>query len=164
MKRYASWLILVAVLFTASVMAAAKGNDQPKYKVVEVKHLTVADGIDLPAEYLNGAYDSLREELAKTGIFETVIEDGGTIPDADAASAVVLECKITKFPKLKAGSVWASAPYVVAEVTLSNHSDHKLISQFTIPDHFIQVTGDWSKRAKVTGWGLAYWIKHNLKK
>jgi hypothetical protein len=35
--------------------------------------------------------------LATIGIFGTVIEDGGTISDADAARAVVLECKVTEF-------------------------------------------------------------------
>jgi hypothetical protein len=154
------WLILAALLLMGSGMAAAKGNDQPKYKVVEVKHLTKADSVDLPAEYLNGAYDSLREELAKTGVFVTVVEDGGAIPDADAASAVVLECKITKFH----GPLMGNQSYVVAEVMLSNRSDHKLIMQFTIPDHYIQVKGDLGNKAKDTGEGLAYWVKHNLKK
>jgi len=73
MKRYTSWLILVTLLFAVSVLAASKGNDQAKYKVVEVKHLTKAEGIDVPAEYLNGAYDRLRQDLAKMGIFATVV-------------------------------------------------------------------------------------------
>jgi hypothetical protein len=58
MKRHASWLILVALLFTASVMTAAKGNDQVKYKVVELRHLTKADSVDLSAEYLKDSYDN----------------------------------------------------------------------------------------------------------
>jgi hypothetical protein len=160
MKHSFPWLILVVLLFTASLLASAKENAPAKYNAVEVKHLTKADGIDLPAEYLNGAYDSLREELVKRGVFGTVVEDGGTIADADAASAVVLECKITKFH----GQLLGNLAYVVAEVTLSNRSDHKLIMQFTIPDHYIQVKGDLGNKAKDTGEGLAYWIKHNLKK
>jgi hypothetical protein len=155
MKRYASWLILVALLLTASVMAAAKGNDQPKYKVVEVKHLTVADKVSVKDKYLNDSYDFLREDLAKTGIFGTVVEDGGAISDADAANAVVLECKIIKY-----SCPWACS--FRAEVTLSNRVDHKIILQFTT--HELDINGGWGgQHAEMTGRGLVWEIKHKLK-
>jgi hypothetical protein len=154
MRRFFSWFILASLLFTALVLTAGKGNDQPKYKVVEVKHLTVAEGVSVKDKYLNDSYDYLREDLAKTGIFETVVEDGGTIPDVDAASAVVLECKIIKFSN-------GMGPYFVAEVTLSSRVDHKVIKQFTTHELTLNVSG--SSRAKDIGRGIVWEIKRNMK-
>jgi hypothetical protein len=158
MKRYASWLILAALLFTVSLLTASKGNAQAQYKVVEVKHLTKTDNVSLSAEYLNYSYDDLREELAKKGVFATVVEDGGAISDPNAA---VLECKIIEF---KSGGLMP--PYIIVDVTLSSRSDHKPILQFTsrkLPlNNGGRVPSDEVK-AKNTGRFLAEEIKHNLK-
>jgi hypothetical protein len=154
MKRYVSWLVLAALLFTASIMAAAKENAPAKYNVVEVKHLTKADGIDVPTEYLNGAYDRLREDLAKSGIFGTVDEDGGAVSDP---GAVVLECKIINFHNTK-----VAVGRVQFDVTLLSRGDHKLIQQFTTKELPIN-GGNWSNKARATGANLANEIKHNLK-
>jgi hypothetical protein len=154
MKHTASWLILIILLLTASVIAAAKENAPAKYSAVEVKHLTKADGIDLPAEYLNGAYDRLREDLAKTGVFGTVVEDGGAISDP---GAVVLVCKVIKFH-----SNGMTGGHVQVEVTLLNRGDHKLIQQFTTQE--MQTNGgNWGNKSRVTGHYLAEEIKRNLK-
>ncbi|MGA2205531.1 MAG: hypothetical protein ABSG10_02260 [Terracidiphilus sp.] len=161
MKRYASWFILSALLLTASVLTATKGNAQAKYKVVEVKHLTKADSVSLSTEYLNQAYDDLRQELAKTGIFGTVVEDGAAISDADAANAVVLECNITDY---KTGVMMP--PYIIVDVTLSNRSDHSMIKQFNsgkLPlNNGGRVPPD-DVKAKNTGRFLAEVIKRDLK-
>jgi hypothetical protein len=154
MGRYFSWLILVGLLFTASIMAVAKGNTPANYNAVEVKHLTTAEGIDLPGEYLNGAYDRLREDLAKTGLFGTVVEDGGATSDPDT---VVLECKIVKFH-----SNGMTGGHVQVEVTLRSRGGHKLIQQFTTPE--MQTNGgNWGNKSRVTGHYLAEEIKRNLK-
>ena len=156
MKRYTSWLILVTLLFAVSVLAASQGNDQAKYKVVEVKHLTKAEGIDVPAEYLNGAYDRLRQDLAKMGIFATVVEDGSTIADSNA---VVLECKIIKFHD---SGAFGSPGHAQFEVTLSSRGDHRQIQQFITREVAIN-GGNWGNKARATGANLAGEIKRNLK-
>jgi hypothetical protein len=157
MRRYASWLILVTLLFAVSVLTAAKGNAQAKYKVVEVRRLTKAGGVDLPAQTLNDIHDKLREDLAIKGIFGAVVEDGGTISDADAANAVVLECKIIKFSKDS-----SAIGEVQVEVTLSSRGDHKQIQQFTTPELPVNCT-NWGIMARATGHYLAEAIKRNLK-
>ncbi|MGO8757312.1 MAG: hypothetical protein ACLQG3_04235 [Terracidiphilus sp.] len=161
MKRYTSWFVLSALLLAASALTAAKEKDQAKYKVVEVKHLTKADNVSLSADYLNLAYDDLREELAKQGVFGTVVADGGTISDADAADAVVLDCKITDY---KTGVLMP--PYIVVDVTLSSRGDHKAIQQFTTGKLPLNNGGRVSPddvKAKNTGRFLAQEIKRNLK-
>jgi hypothetical protein len=157
MKRYVLWSILVALLFAASLPAVAKENAKPKYNIVEVKHLTNAEITDLPADYLTWTYDRLREDLAKTGIFGKVVEDGGAISDTDAANAVVLECKIVKFrdTRLAVGEVQA-------EVTLRSRGDHKLLQQFITKGVPIN-GGGWSNKARASGHNLAEEIKRNLK-
>jgi hypothetical protein len=157
MKRSTSWLILVALLITVSVLTAANANAQAKYKVVEVKHLTKADGVNLSAETLNDIYDKLREDLATKGIFGAVVEDGGTISDADAANAVVLECKIIKFSKdsLAIGEVQE-------EVILLSRGDHKLIQQFTTVEMPVNID-NWGIMARATGHYLAEAIRRFLK-
>ena len=142
-------------------MAAAKENAPAKYNAVEVKHLTKADSVDLSAEFLNYLYDDLRKELANKGIFGTMVEEGGTISDPDAANAVVLECKITEYHH-----GFMVFPYVIVDVTLSNRGDHKVIRQFT--NSKISVSSDATNhpdkvKAKWTAYNLAAEIKHNLK-
>ena len=157
MKRSFSWLIPAALLFTFSTLTPSGGNAQTKYKVVEVKHLTTADDVSAPAEYLNVSYDSLREELAKVGIFGTVVGDGGTISDADAADAVVLECKVIKLHNnsLEGG-------HVQIGVTLLSRGSRKPIRQFTTQEMATN-GGSWGHKAKVTAHYLAEEIKRNLK-
>ena len=157
MKRSASWLILVALLITASLLTAPRGYAQARYKVVEVKHLTKADGVNLSAKTLNDIYDKLREDLATKGVFGTVVEDGGTISDADAANAVVLECKIIKFSKDS-----SAIGEVQEEVTLLNRSDHKQIQQFTTVEMPVNIA-NWEIMARATGHYLAEAIRRNLK-
>ncbi len=161
MKLDRSWLILFALLLAASVLTASKGNAQAKYAVVEVKHLTKADNVSLSAEYLNYSYDDLRQELAKTGIFGTVVEDGATISEPDAANAVVLECNITDY---KTGIMMP--PYIIVDVTLSSRSDHSMIKHFNtgkLPlNNGGRVPPD-DVKAKNTGRFLAEVIKRDLK-
>ena len=161
MKRMNARLILVALLFTVSVLAAFPGRAQTKYSVVEVKHLTKTDNVSLSAEYLSLSYDDLRDALAKTGVFGKVVGEGDAIADADAANAVVLMCNITDF---KSGGFMP--PYIIVDVTLSNRQDGKVVKQFTTgklplnnggrvpPDDF---------KAKNTGRFLAHEIQHELK-
>jgi hypothetical protein len=157
MRRYASLLIMVPLLFAVPLLTAASGSAQAKYKVVEVKRLTKAGGVDLPAQTLNDIYDKLREDLAKKGIFGAVVEDGGTISDADGANAMVLECKIIKFSKDS-----SAIGEVQVEVTLLSRVNHKQIQQFTTPELPINCT-NWGIMARATGHYLADAIKRNLK-
>jgi hypothetical protein len=154
MKHSASWMILAALLFTVSLLTASQGKAQAKYKVVEVKHLTKADGVNLPAKVLNDIYDKLREDLVTQGIFGTVVEDGGTISDSNA---VVLECKIIKFSKDS-----PAIGEVQEEVTLWSRGDHQLIQRFTTVETPVNIAS-WEIMARATGHYLAKAIKRVLK-
>lgn len=161
MRRLDSRSILAALLFAVFVLGGFQAGAQAKYPVVEVKHLTKADSVSLSSGYLNLSYDSLREELAKKGVFGKVVGDGEAIADADAANAVVLKCNITEF---KSGGLMP--PYIIVDVTLSGRGDDKVIKQFTTPklplNNGGRVPSD-DVKAKNTGRFLTEVIERDLK-
>jgi len=161
MKNALYCSICLLLLFTVSLLMSAPAYGQAKYPVVEVKHLTKADSVDLSADYLKLSYDNLREELAKKGPFGKVVGDGETIADSDAANAALLECNIVEF---KHGGLMP--PTVLVDIKLSNRADHKVIQQVTgrkIPlNNGGRVPNDETK-AKFTGRFLAAQIEHDLK-
>jgi len=79
MRRFVPIALLLGLIVAVAGLSAK--DTQPKYKTAEVKHLTKADDVDLSQDYLNYAYDHLREELQKTKLFGAVVEDGGTVAD-----------------------------------------------------------------------------------
>lgn len=165
MKRYAPWLILIALMFGAVLLAQVNQPVNPgthKYKVVEVKQLTKAETVTLSKEYLNYAYADLQRELPNTKLFAQIVSDGGEIPKAEEADAVVLECKIIGFDK---GNFMA-IPYVLAEVKLTQRSTHTLLKHFRTGklalNNGSHLPSD-ERMAKFTGKSLAEAIRRELK-
>ncbi len=109
------------VLFVATL--AAQDVTLP-LKTIEPKHFTQADGLGLSQEFIDQFYDGLRMELPKAKVAEQVIDEGGTVADADAANSVVVE---GKFLSKKSGFVGI----VRAEINLYRRSDHGLIKTIT---------------------------------
>ena len=161
MKRHACSLMPLGLLFAVSLVIAPRASAEVKYPVVEVKHLTKADSVDLSADYLNASYDDLREQLAKKSPFGKIVADGEKMADSDAESAVVLDCKIVEF---KHGGLMP--PYVVVDITLSNRTDHAVVKHFTshkLPlNNGGRVPSD-DVKAKNTGRFLAAELEHELK-
>ena len=52
MRKY--YLLLAAAVFLLTTWASAK--DQPKFKSIEVKHFTNAEGVELPPEFSDFLY------------------------------------------------------------------------------------------------------------
>ncbi len=124
MRRFVPVAFLLG-LFAVAVSLPA--NAPPKYKTIEVKHLTKADNVDLTQEYLNATYAHLREDLQKTNLFGAVVEDGGTVADADAADSLVLQCKVTDFAK-------AHFPVIAmahVDITITRRGDNSVLQQIT---------------------------------
>jgi hypothetical protein len=66
MRRFIPVAVLLG-LFVAVTSVLARDSDQ-KFKTAEVRHLTKVDSVDLSQDYLNYAYDHLREDLEKTAL------------------------------------------------------------------------------------------------
>ncbi|MGO9642944.1 MAG: hypothetical protein ACLP1Y_16745 [Candidatus Acidiferrales bacterium] len=125
MRRFVPVALLLG-LFVAGACISAKDNE-PKYKTAEVKKFTKADGVDLTQDYLNAAYAHLRDDLQKTNLFGAVVEDGGTVADADAADSVIVQCNVLDFTK-------AHFPVIAmahVDVTIYRRSDHSVLQHTT---------------------------------
>jgi hypothetical protein len=120
-------ILVICAALLAAVLPAAKLAAQDvtlPLKAIEVKHFTQAEGLNLSQEFIDQFYEGLRTELPKTKVAGQVVEDGGTIADADAANSVVVE---GKFLEKKSGFVGI----VRAEINLYRRSDHQLITTIT---------------------------------
>lgn len=120
-------LAICAVLLAAVVLPAAKLAAQDvtlPLKTIEAKHFTQAEGLGLSQEFIDQFYEGLRTELPKTKVAEQVVEEGGTVADADAANSVVVEGKLLSKKSDFVG-------IVRAEIDLYRRSDHSLIKTIT---------------------------------
>ena len=132
-------IVLCAVVFcaflgTALLAAAADKDGQPRFKTLEVKHIVLADGVVLPdtinpQTYLSLFYDNLRSELEKKGIAARVIEEGASVPEAEAAESAVVEAKITDFKK--AGRGMAHPGELWLQIELTRRQGHAPIATAT---------------------------------
>jgi hypothetical protein len=159
--RGAKSLVVCAALLAAVLPAATLAAQDVvlPLKTIEVKHFTQADGAGLSQDFLNYFYDGLRAELPKTKVAEQVVDEGGTVPDADAANSVVVEGKFLE--NHKSGLVH----YVLPEINLYRRSDHSLIK--TISPKVPYKSSPFNKDknvAEYTGRRTAYEILRALKK
>jgi hypothetical protein len=124
--RGARLLVVCATVLAACLPAArllAQDVTLP-LKTIEAKHFTQAEGLNLSQEFVDQFYAGLRAELPKAKVAEQVVDEGGTVADADAANSVVVE---GKFLSKKSGFVGI----VRAEINLFRRSDHGLIKTIT---------------------------------
>jgi len=119
MKRYA---VFALVLLLAGSLSAKE--EHQKWKVLQVKHLTVNSGVNLSPEDLGYFYEGLVDELRRMKLAEQVLDDGATVPQEIAADSVVMEGTITY---LEQGSFPSRSTRMHAEFKLYRVSDHRLI-------------------------------------
>lgn len=93
--------VLFAGLFLISCAAApARAKDSaPKYKTIEAKHFTRAEGVELTPEFVDYFYAELRTELQKTKLFTQVIGEGEVVDEADAPESMIVDGSITEYKK-----------------------------------------------------------------
>ncbi len=155
MRRFIPVALLLGLFVAVTTLPAR--DSEPKFKTAEVKHLTKVDDVDLSQDYLNYAYDHLREDLEKTKLFATVVGDGATVADADAADSVIVECKIVDYSK---GHITVSTGHM--DITISRRSDHTVLQHLTTkvgwPAHAVD-----DYKGKFTGAQAAHEIKNALK-
>ena len=152
-------LLLVLVV---SLSLGAKSKGEMQFKTVEVKHFTVAQGVDLWGEYPNLLYGELRTELEKKKIAVQVVEEGGTVADADAADSIVVEGKVTDFKK--AGHTMMHPGSLTMEINIYHRTDHSAVASTTPTLKLMPVAySDDKTLAKVTGRWAADEIKKALK-
>src|SRR5512140_1822987 len=86
----------------ASPVPAVMAGGQPvtlPLAAIQVKHFTQAEGLGLSPEFLSYYHAALLAALPKTRVAARVIDDGGTVSDAEAPHAVVVEGRIMSLKK-----------------------------------------------------------------
>jgi hypothetical protein len=128
MKRCVVLALLPALLILTTTGLAVK--DAPKYKTVEAKRFTVADGIQLdsrvdPQQYVAETNQGLQKQLVRANIAEQVVGEGATVSDSDAANSIVIESRLIDFPPEVHGSF--KERVMTVEVKIYRRSDRRLL-------------------------------------
>jgi hypothetical protein len=89
--------VLIAAAILLSVSAAAK--NQPKFKSIEVRHFSQAEGVELPPEFSDFLYAEIRASLQKKKLADQLPGENEVVDPADAAESVILEGSVLEYKK-----------------------------------------------------------------
>jgi len=93
---------LFLTFLLAALLAApfALANDKnARFKTLEPKHFTQAEGVELSPAFSDYFYAELRAELQKAKLASEVVGEGEAVDDADAANSAVILGTITEYKK-----------------------------------------------------------------
>ena len=127
MRRY--YLLLAAVFL---LIPWANAKDRPKFKSIEVKHFSSAEGVELPPEFSDFLYAELRAGLQNKRVARQLLGEGEVVDPADAAQSAILEGNILEYKK---GSIvkesllrgFAGGRSLTAHVRVVRRSDNEAI-------------------------------------
>src|SRR5215510_260734 len=156
-------IAVVLALVAAALLAFAK-DKEAQFKLVEAKHFTRTEGVELAPDFADYLYAELRAELTKAKIFGQVIGEGEVVDAADAPSSIIIDGNITEYKK---GSVtkdvligftagWRS---MKVDTTIKRRSDQGVIVS---PQIHVRASPRW--KDKVLAKEAAHQIVNELKK
>jgi uncharacterized protein DUF4410 len=161
-----SLLFAGLILISLSAAPARAKDSAPKYKTIEAKHFTRAEGVELSPDFVDYFYAELRTQLQKTKLFTQVIGEGEVVDEADAPESMIVDGAITEYKK---GSVakdvligftagWRS---MRISASLSRRADGKSLK--TIDAH-VRASPRWSEKilAQEAAREVAKQIKNSL--
>ncbi len=90
--------IALVIFFVGGTAIAAK-KKEPKFKSVEVKHFSRAEGVELSPQFSDYLYAQLRDDLKKEGLFEEIVGENETVDPAQAAKSFTIEGTLLEFRK-----------------------------------------------------------------
>ena len=89
--------VLLAAAILLSVSATAK--NQQKFKSIEVRHFSQAEGVELPPEFSDFLYAEIRANLQKKKLADQLPGENEVVDPADAAQSVILEGSVLEYKK-----------------------------------------------------------------
>ncbi|MGA3334287.1 MAG: PEGA domain-containing protein [Terracidiphilus sp.] len=159
MKRIVPIFLPLALLLAAAPLSA-KESQPPQYKTIVVKHFINSNGTSQSQDFINYFCDSLVVQLEKIKIAGQVVDEGVTVPAADAAASIVIEGKFTEFGK---GGLFAPGSLGV-EIDIYRVSDRALVKTTTAKVPFKSSPANKDKNvAEFTGGQTAYLVRQALK-
>src|SRR5947209_1797411 len=91
-----SYLLFLAICMLITLAGA---KDQPKFKSVEVKHFSLAEGVELPPQFSDYLYAELQADLQKKKVTEQLVGEDEVVDPADASRSVILEGSVLEYKK-----------------------------------------------------------------
>ncbi len=130
--RRCYWLFAAIILLTTSLTTLAGAKDQPKFKSIEVKHFSQAEGVELPPEFSDFLYAELRARLQKKKLAEQFPGEDEVVDPADAPQSVILEGSVLEYKKgnvVKESLIGFGAGLrsLTAHVKLLRRSDNEVV-------------------------------------
>lgn len=161
-------LIAFALMGLLFVSPASAKKGEAKFKSVEIKHFTRAEGVEVPPEIMDAIHSALRGALQNTGVFEEILGEDEVVDPSDADRSVILEGTVLQYGKGSAVKArlmtgWAGREKLRARIIVRRRSNNE-----TLIDHEIDAKGaPPSQRTQgiVTeflAWKIAREIKNNL--
>lgn len=95
MHRNWAWVV-VAFLLASSVGAK---EASPKFKSVEVKHFSRAEGVELSPQFPDFLYAELREQLQKSKMFEQILGEDEAVDPSEANQSLIVEGSVLEYRK-----------------------------------------------------------------
>ncbi len=126
MKRCLLFLLATCGLILVPALPAR--GAPPRFKTIEVKHFTVAEGVSISADFVDFFYNGLRDALPRQKLAERIVEEGATVPEAEAADSMVVEGVFTGYNK---GGFGRGIGRVNVDITLYRRSDRSVIKAFS---------------------------------
>jgi hypothetical protein len=120
---------------------------EPQFKALLVQHCAAGNGTGFSQYFTTTFCSELGASLMKHKAAETVLQEGASIPSADAPNSLVLECKLNG----DASKSLLYTAHVQAEISVYRASDHALAKTFTAKadykgmdkeEHVAQLTAD----------------------
>lgn len=95
--RQKTVLLILGILVLALPAGAQKGGS--KFKSVEVRPFTRAEGIELSPEFTDFLYAEMKKELQKTKLYEQILGEGEVVDAADAPHSLIVEGRLLEYSK-----------------------------------------------------------------
>jgi hypothetical protein len=149
MRRFFLITLLLGLFFGVANLSAK--DNQPKFKVAEVKHFTNVEAVGMPQDFANDFHKRFSIRLVKDKVVAETVEDGAAVPAEDAADSIVVEGKFTEFNQSGHCALKRCDGHIGYEINIYRKSDHSLIATVS---HVCNVRGDAFGSYWKTGGGV----------
>jgi len=160
-------LIAFALTGLLFVSPASAKKGEAKFKSVEIKHFTRAEGVEVPPEIMDAIHSTLGKALQNSGVFEEILGENEVVDPSDADRSVILEGTVSEYgygSGVKAALMpgWAGREKLRARIIVRRRSNNE-----TLIDQEIDAKGLESSRhqglvTQLLAWKIARQIKNKL--
>lgn len=97
MCKRGMFLVLIVLIGAVLSATAEQKPKQAKFKNLEVRHFTLAEGVELSPQFPDFLYAQLRQDFQKSGAFEQMLGENETVDAADTANSLIVDGKLLEY-------------------------------------------------------------------